>query len=32
LEDLIGCRVDVVSEDALHNVIRGRILAEGVPL
>jgi len=32
LEDLIGCRVDVVTEDALHRVIRARVLAEGVPL
>lgn len=32
LEDLIGFRVDVVAEDALHRVIRARVLAEGVPL
>ncbi len=32
LEDLIGCRVDVVTEDTLHRVIRARVLAEGVPL
>jgi predicted nucleotidyltransferase len=32
LEALLGCRVDVVSEDALHRVIRARVLAEGVPL
>jgi len=32
LEGLIGCRVDVVSEDDLHRVIRARVLAEGVPL
>jgi hypothetical protein len=32
LEDLIGCRVDVVSEDALHSIVRGRILAEGMPV
>ena len=32
LEDLLGCRVDVVTEDALHRVIRARVLAEGVPL
>jgi len=32
LEDLIGRRVDVVTEDALHRVIRARVLAEGVPL
>jgi len=32
LEDLIGCRVDVVAEDDLHHLIRARVLAEGVPL
>jgi uncharacterized protein len=32
LENLIGCRVDVVSEDSLHRAIRDRVLAEGVPL
>jgi predicted nucleotidyltransferase len=32
LEDLIGCRVDVVSEDALHRFVRSSILAEGMPL
>jgi len=32
LEDLLGCRVDVVTEDALHRAIRARVLAEGVPL
>jgi len=32
LEDLLGCRVDVVAEDALHRAIRSRVLAEGVPL
>ena len=32
LEALLGCRVDVVTEDALHRAIRSRVLAEGVPL
>ena len=32
LEDLMRCRVDVVTEDALHRAIRARVLAEGVPL
>ncbi|MFH1730589.1 MAG: nucleotidyltransferase domain-containing protein [Planctomycetota bacterium] len=32
LEELLGCRVDVVAEDALHRAIRSRVLAEGVPL
>jgi len=32
LEELLGCPVDVVSEDALDLVIRSRVLAEGVPL
>ena len=32
LEDLLGCRVDVVAEDVLHRSIRSRVLAEGVSL
>ncbi len=32
LEDLFGCRVDVVTERALHRLIRDRVLAEAVPL
>lgn len=32
LEDLLGCKVDVVAEKALHWYIRDRILAEAVPL
>lgn len=32
LENLFGCRVDVVSDDSLHRSVRDRILAEGVPL
>ena len=32
LEDLLGRRVDVLTEGALHWYIRDRILAEAVPL
>jgi predicted nucleotidyltransferase len=32
LEDLLGCRVDVVNERALHRLISQRVLAEAVPL
>lgn len=32
LEELLGCKVDVVTEQALHWYIRGRVLAEAVPL
>jgi hypothetical protein len=32
LEDLLGCRVDVVNQEALHQAIRTRVLAEAVPL
>ena len=32
LEDLLGCKVDVVNANALHWTVRDRILAEGVPL
>jgi uncharacterized protein len=32
LEDLLGRRVDVVTPDALHWLIRDRVLAEAVPL
>lgn len=32
LEDLLKCKVDVVSEEALHRLIRDRVLSEGVPL
>jgi predicted nucleotidyltransferase len=32
LEDLLGCKVDVVTERALHWYIKDRILAEAVPL
>ena len=32
LEDYLGCRVDIVTEDALHWYIRERILKEAVQL
>lgn len=32
LEDLLGCKVDVVTEAALHPYIRERVLGEAVPL
>ena len=32
LEDLLGCRVDVVTEAALHPYIRKRVLEEARPL
>ena len=32
LEDLLGCEVDVVTEGALHALLRDRILAEAKPL
>ena len=32
LEDLLGCKVDVVSEKALHRLIRQQVLDEAVPL
>jgi predicted nucleotidyltransferase len=32
LEDLLGCKVDVVSEKALHWYIRDRILKEAIPI
>ena len=32
LEDLLGCKVDVVTESALHHAIRERVLREAVPL
>jgi len=32
LEDFIGCRVDVVTDRALHRLVRDRVLAEAVPL
>lgn len=32
LEELLGCTVDVVTENALHWTIRDRVLAEARPL
>jgi uncharacterized protein len=32
LEELLGCKVDVVSEKALHPLMRENVLAESVPL
>ena len=32
LEDLLGCRVDVVTEDGLYWLLRRRILREARPL
>ena len=32
LEDLLGCRVDVVTEAELHWLIRDQVLREAVPL
>ena len=32
LQELLGCEVDVVTEEALHWYIRDRILEEAVPL
>jgi uncharacterized protein len=32
LEELLGCRVDVVELDCLHEVIRSQVLQEAIPL
>ncbi len=32
LEDLLGCRVDVIEDETLHWTLRDRILAEAVVL
>jgi predicted nucleotidyltransferase len=32
LEDLLGCRVEVVTENGLHWYVRDRVLKEAVPL
>jgi predicted nucleotidyltransferase len=32
LEDFFGCKIDVVSEEALHRLVRDHVLAEAVPL
>ncbi len=32
LQDLLGCKVDVVPDDSLHWYVRDRVLREAVPL
>ena len=32
LEDLLGCKVDIVTEKGLHRLIRERILQEAIEL
>jgi hypothetical protein len=32
LEELLGCEVDVVSDDAINRFMRDRIISEAVPL
>lgn len=32
LEDLLGCKVDLVTQEGLSRHLRGRILTEAVPL
>ena len=32
LEALLGCKIDIVTEDALHWYIRDRVLEEAIPL
>ena len=32
MEDLLGCVVDVVDDDAIYEDLRGQVLAESVPL
>lgn len=32
LEELLGCKVDIVTENGLHWLIRERVLKEAVPL
>jgi uncharacterized protein len=32
LQEALGCEVDVVSDDAIHRLLRDRILSEAVPL
>lgn len=32
LEDLLGCRVDVVEPNCLHETIRSQVLQEAIPL
>ncbi len=32
LQETLGCDVDVVSDDAVHHLLRDRIFAEAIPL
>ena len=32
LEDLLGCRVDVVTEGGLHRLYKARVMKEALPL
>ncbi len=32
LQELLGCKVDILTEDALHWYLRDRVLEEAVPL
>jgi uncharacterized protein len=32
LQEMLGCRVDVVEPEGLHPMIRERVLAEAMPL
>ncbi|MDV2992357.1 MAG: hypothetical protein N4J56_002011 [Chroococcidiopsis sp. SAG 2025] len=32
LEDLLGCKVDIVIENGLHQLIREQVLLEAVPI
>jgi predicted nucleotidyltransferase len=32
LEDILGCKVDVVTEESLHHLIKQRILKEAIKL
>lgn len=32
LEDLLGCKVDIVTEKGLHDFIKQRILKDAIPL
>jgi predicted nucleotidyltransferase len=31
-EDLLGCKVDIVTKNGLHPLIRERVLKEAIPL
>ena len=32
LQDLLACKVDIVTEDGLHPVIKDRVLEDAIPL